>query len=161
MSEALEILELANRVGLVLQPGNNQRAGFICCCCGDCCGILRNVKRYPQPGRLVSSGYYAEVDAEICSACETCVGRCPMEAIRVDGYAQVDRERCIGCGLCVATCETGALRLQRKPDEEQPYVPRNTVETHLRLARQRGVIHNTDLVMMAVRSKVDRLLASR
>jgi electron transport complex protein RnfB len=160
-AEALGILALADQHGLVLQPSNTRHAGNICCCCGDCCGVLRNIKSYPQPGTLVSSPYYAVVDEEICSACETCLERCQMDAIQVNGHAQIMRERCIGCGLCVTTCETGALRMERKPDQEQPYVPRNTVENFMRMARQRGVLKTPELVMMALRSRVDRLLSLR
>ena len=160
VDEALAILETANQAGLVLQPANAQKAGNICCCCGDCCGVLRNLKRYPNPGMLVSAPYFAVVDEEICSACGTCLERCQMEAIEVNGHATVLIERCIGCGLCVTTCETGALRLERKPENEQAYVPKKWSETLLRLGRQRGVIKNSELVKMGLRSKVDRLLTS-
>ncbi|MFC1879159.1 ATP-binding protein [Chloroflexota bacterium] len=158
--EAMAILETANEAGLVLQPSNSQKAGNICACCGDCCGVLRNLKRFPNPGTLVSTPYLAVVDDEICSACETCVERCQMEAIEVNGYATVLVNRCIGCGLCVTTCETGALSLVRKPQDEQAYVPKRWSETLLRLGRQRGVIKNLEMVKMGVRSKVDRLLTS-
>ena len=158
-TEALGLLELANEHALVIQPSNSKNAWCMCFCCGDCCGVLRSVKRYPQPGTLVSSPYFAVSDEEICSACETCVERCQMDAIQVNGHAQVLRERCIGCGLCVTTCETGAMHLERKPEYEQPYIPKTNVENFLRLARQRGTIKVPDLVKMAIRSKVDRLLA--
>jgi Fe-S-cluster-containing hydrogenase component 2 len=84
-----------------------------------------------------------------------------MEAIEVNGHAKILDERCIGCGLCVTTCETGALSLERKSTEELPYIPKDSQENLLRLARQRGVIKTPDLVMMAVRSKVDRFLSLR
>jgi len=158
-TEALGLLDLADEHGLVIQPANSKDAGYMCFCCGDCCGVLRNIKQYPQPGTLVSSPYFAVSDEEICSACETCVDRCQMGAIQVNGHAQVLRERCIGCGLCVTTCETGAMHLERKPEYEQPYVPKDAQENFLRLARQRGTIKTPDLIKMAIRSKVDRLLA--
>lgn len=160
-AEAYDLLKLADEHALVLQPSNTKKGGNICFCCGDCCGVLRTVKQYPQPGTLVSSPYLATVDQEICSACETCLERCQMEAIQVNGHAQIIDGRCIGCGLCVTTCETGALSLVRKPEEEQPYVPNNTVENLLRLSRQRGVVNTPDLVKMGLKSKIDRLLASR
>ncbi|MFO7681688.1 MAG: hypothetical protein R6X34_16720, partial [Chloroflexota bacterium] len=37
--------------------------------------------------------------------------------------------------------------------------PKNTVLTHYHLGRARGKMKNSDMVMLAVRSKVDRLLA--
>lgn len=160
--EALEILQIANQAGLVLQPGNSQDAAFICACCGDCCGVLRNIRRHPQPGKIVSSAYRAVCDAQICSGCGECLERCQMEAIVLDdGYAVVLDTHCIGCGLCVTSCSTGAMQLQRKPEKEQPYVPKNIVENTLRLARQRGVMDTGDMVMLALKSKVDRLLATR
>ena len=160
-AEAFELLALADQHALVLQPANTQKGGNICFCCGDCCGVLRNIKQYPQPGTLISSPYRAIVDQEICSACETCLPRCQMDAIQVNGHARILDERCIGCGLCVTTCETGALSLVRKPETEQPYIPKHTVENLLQLARYRGVIKTPDLVKMGLKSKLDRLLALR
>jgi Pyruvate/2-oxoacid:ferredoxin oxidoreductase delta subunit len=160
-SEAFEILALSDKHGLVLQPANNKKAGNICFCCGDCCGVLRTIKQYPNPGTLISSPYRAIVDQDLCAACETCLERCQMEAIHVNGTAQIQDERCIGCGLCVTTCDTGALSLERKPEAEQPYIPKDTVENLLRLGRQRGVIKTPDLVLMGLRSKIDRFLALR
>jgi Pyruvate/2-oxoacid:ferredoxin oxidoreductase delta subunit len=159
--EAFEILALADEHGLVLQPANTKKAGNICCCCGDCCMVLRTIKGYPNPGTLISSPYRAIVDQDLCAACETCLERCQMEAIQVNGAAQIQDERCIGCGLCVTTCDTGALSLERKPEAEQPYIPKNTVENWMRLGRQRGVINKPNLVMMRLRSKIDRFLALR
>ena len=160
LEEALQVLEVADKAGLVLQPGNNQRSGFICCCCGDCCGVLRNVRRHPQPASVVSSGYTAYSDPQICSACGDCVARCQMEAVSVDeGFAVVDLERCIGCGLCVTTCSTSAMQLRRKPQSEQRSVPANSVLSYLQLARQRGVLKPGELAWLMVKSKIDRMRA--
>jgi len=46
--EALDILRKAQEAGLVLQPQNTQRPEFVCCCCGDCCGMLAAVKKFPH-----------------------------------------------------------------------------------------------------------------
>lgn len=156
--EALAILQLANRHGLVLQPGNSKDAEYFCCCCGDCCGILRNAKRHPQPGRLISSAFYAVCEAELCSGCGECLTRCQMDALALDaGYAAIDLERCIGCGLCVSTCPSGALRLERKPASEQPHVPASSLEMYLRLARARGVLGPGEVARTVVKSGLDRL----
>lgn len=134
MEEALHILEIADEAGLVLQPNNAQKANFMCCCCGDCCGVLRNIKRHPRPAEIVSSAYYAESDDQICNGCGDCVERCQMEAINVDeGYAMINLERCIGCGLCVTTCSTEAIHLVRKAVENQPYVPYDIGENSMRM----------------------------
>jgi NAD-dependent dihydropyrimidine dehydrogenase PreA subunit len=160
--EALALLKADEAAGLVLQPGNSQQADFICACCGCCCGVLRGLKLDPKPARIASSAFHALLDRDLCSGCGACTERCQMEAIRLDdGHALLDLDRCIGCGLCVSTCPTEALSLVRKPTFEQPYVPKNIVETNIKLGQARGVLRTPDLIGLMVRSKVDRLLAPK
>lgn len=159
--EALEILALAEETGLVLQPDNAQRAGNICCCCGCCCGVLRAVKRLPRPGITLSSPFVAAADASTCEGCGLCVDRCQMEALEVDDRVVLDVDRCIGCGLCVTTCPTESLTLVRRPDAVQRHVPGTIVEEHIRLGRARGKLGAGEMLGLAVRSGVDRVLASR
>jgi len=160
--EALSILDLANDAGLVLQPGNSQRPLNICACCGCCCGVLRTLKRQPQPAALVASAFVAALDTSTCQACGTCEARCPMEALWLgDGHATHDPDRCIGCGLCVTTCPTGALSLVRKPDSAQPSVPKNMTESYIKLGQARGKMSLVDLAGMQLKSTVDRLRTSR
>lgn len=138
--EALSILAQANEAGLVLQPGNTQRTGFICCCCGDCCGVLQIAKRHPQPARVLVSAFFAEVDTDACSACGDCELRCQMEAIEAsNGYAVVNLDRCIGCGLCVTTCPEQAVTLVRKSPKEEPLVPATDLELYSSMLRSRGI----------------------
>jgi electron transport complex protein RnfB len=161
-AEALAILTLAEAKGLVLQPSNAKDAFAICSCCGCCCGILRNVKRQPKPASFVASAFFAVLDVETCEGCGTCETRCQMEAIYVDnGHATLDLDRCIGCGLCVTTCPTESLSLRRKPEAEQPYVPKDLTDTNIRLGQARGRLTTGGLVGMMVRSKLDRALAPK
>jgi len=156
--EALALLKEAERAGLVLQPSNSRDATFLCACCGCCCGVLRTLKRYPAPASLVSSPFVVEVEPETCEGCGACTERCQMEALRlVEGLVVLEDGRCIGCGLCVTTCPAGALRLRRKPDSEQPYVPRDVVESSVRLGQARGKMGWPELAGLVVKSKVDRL----
>jgi electron transport complex protein RnfB len=160
--EALRLLKRAEEVGLVLQPGNARNAIFICMCCGCCCGILRAAKLHPRPAEVLSSPYHAALNLDTCDGCGTCETRCQMEAIALDdGQAQLDLNRCIGCGLCVTACPTGSLSLVRKPAEQQRYVPKDIVDTNLKLAQARGKMRPPELIGMVVRSKVDRLLAPK
>jgi len=160
LAEAEAILRKAEKAGLVLQPSNAERAANICCCCGCCCAVLRNIKRYPRPAEFVSSPFYAESDEDLCDGCGTCLERCPMEAIDLgSGISSVSRDRCIGCGLCITTCPANALHLVRKPENEQPYVPKSNIENYIRLAKKRGKLSNSKMLMMQIKSKVDRLLA--
>jgi electron transport complex protein RnfB len=117
--EALGLLVQAEATGLVLQPGNSQEPLNICMCCGCCCRVLLSLKKQPRPVDMVASAFIAAIDAGTCSGCGTCVDRCQMDALWLDGgKATLDLERCIGCGLCVTTCPTESLSLLRKPEPE-------------------------------------------
>jgi len=162
MEEALAILHRAEEAGLVLQPANAKKAAFICTCCGCCCGILRNLRRYPKPASLVSSPFVASLNIDTCEGCGACLKRCQMEAIYLaNKQAVLDLDRCIGCGLCVNTCPTDSLSLVRKPKAKQTYVPKDIVETHIKLGKARGKLGIGKMMGMQVKSKLDRLLAHR
>jgi electron transport complex protein RnfB len=160
--EALEILEEADKAGLVLQPSNSQKIVNICCCCGCCCGVLRTVKRHPKPASIVSSAFEASSNPETCEGCGICVDRCQMEALRIENdRVDLDVDRCIGCGLCVSTCPSGTLTLVRKPESEQPEVPRSFREALVNLARVRGKLKPINIAKIRLKSKVSRLLAAK
>jgi heterodisulfide reductase subunit A-like polyferredoxin len=70
---------------------------------------------------LASSGYVAQVDAELCAACGTCADYCQFAAISVDdGLARIDAFACMGCGVCVAHCPQEAISLRRDPAKGEP-----------------------------------------
>jgi len=138
--EALAILDRSEEAGLVSQPANVINPGGMCNCCGDCCAVLRVIKKHPRPIEMVSSNYYAVVDADACTGCETCLERCQMEAIAIgeDDVAAINLDRCIGCGLCVTTCPTEALRLELKPEGQRYTPPAKGQELIEEMARRRG-----------------------
>lgn len=139
LDEALEILAKSEEAGLVPSPANAQKAGGMCSCCGCCCGVLQALKLHPHPSSVVKSNYFAEVDQDLCSGCETCKGRCQMEAIYMDDdWAAVDLKRCIGCGLCVTTCPTHALTLRAKSRKEHYVPPPTPLDTYKQIAKERG-----------------------
>lgn len=156
--EALAILTRAEAAGLVLQPGNSQEPMNICCCCGCCCGVLRSIKKYPNPAALVAASFVASFNPDQCSTCGACLDRCQMDALRLAaGAIAFNQGRCIGCGLCVSTCPTGSLTLNRKPESEQPKVPKNGIAAAMQLGQARGKLRPADLALMIVKSKLDRL----
>lgn len=162
MEETLAILQRAEEVGLVLQPNNAKEPLFICTCCGCCCGVLRNLKAYPEPASVVASPFWASLNTDTCKGCGLCTKRCQMEALHLDNKKSVlDVNRCIGCGLCVSTCPTHSLSLVRKPKAKQPYVPKDIIETNIKLGKDRGKLGISKLIGMQVRSKLDRLLAPK
>ncbi len=162
MEEALALLQRAEEAGLVLQPNNARDPLFICMCCGCCCGVLRSLKRHPKPSGRVASPFWASLNPDTCKGCGLCTKRCQMEALHLDNKKSVlDVNRCIGCGLCVSTCPTHSLSLVRKPNEKQPYVPKDIIRTSIRLGKARGKLGMGKLIGMQVKSKMDRLLAPR
>ena len=159
--EALSILKKADAAGLVLSPGNSRKANFICACCGCCCGVLRTLKNFPHPADIVSSPFTAELNTENCIGCGICLERCQMEALKLDEKIILDKDHCIGCGLCVTTCPTNSLKLKRKIKDIQHAVPRNFIEMNIKLGRARGKLSTGRLMKMIVKSKLDRMNASK
>jgi Na+-translocating ferredoxin:NAD+ oxidoreductase subunit B len=158
--EAGALIDLAEKTGLVLQPGNTRNPGNICMCCGDCCGVLRSIKRMPKPANEVATDYYAVLDAKLCNGCKVCLKRCQMEALAItDGKACLDRDRCIGCGLCVSTCKTGALSLVRKAESDLPQLPANDIMLGIRMAQTHGQLGWGQILGILIRSGVDRIRA--
>ena len=134
--EMLELVNAADKEGLVLQPENTKSPLFVCCCCGCCCNVLTSAKRYPNPAEYFSSNFYAQVDRDVCNACGICEVRCQMDAILMkDDKAEVEISRCIGCALCVTTCPSGALRLHKK--ESGKALPNDTQALYARLMLDR------------------------
>lgn len=140
IEEALEILEVGKKAGLVIQPGNAQRSANICMCCGCCCQMLKNLKNFESPAEEVHSNYFAKVTEDECIGCGECVERCHMDAITMDDRAQINLNRCIGCGICIPECPTEAIQLIAKEKSEK-YVPAKfTFQAYMRMAKERGKI---------------------
>jgi Pyruvate/2-oxoacid:ferredoxin oxidoreductase delta subunit len=134
--DMLQLLDDADREGLVLQPQNTKEPLFVCCCCGCCCGVLTIAKRMPEPARYLTTNYVAVVDEARCEACGTCYARCQMDAISLDtGKAQVLTTHCIGCGLCLSTCQPGAMALAPTGKPQVP--PNDTVALYMKLFQER------------------------
>lgn len=117
--EAREILLRAEEDGLVhFSLNHKDNKIFMCNCCGCCCKALAHITKYNNLGVIAKSNYYATVDDETCTACETCVERCQVNAIQVENdLAVINIDRCIGCGLCVSTCPTGSISMcYKQPD---------------------------------------------
>ncbi len=136
--EFVELLDRAEERGFVIQPENSTEPSYICCCCGDCCEILKTAKKLPRPVEVFHTNFHVEVDPELCNRCTRCVSRCQMDAVRIEAMADVaviDRERCIGCGLCISTCRVGSLSLV--PNETQQEPPESKAEMLARISRER------------------------
>ena len=140
--EALDIVKEAEKQGLVAQPSNAKKPLNICLCCDCCCQILKNIRDFEAPAKIVSSNFQAYVDADECTGCFACREICPMNAIDTDeeeDIALVNTDRCIGCGLCVTVCEFDAMSLKDKKETEKIEPPANIVETYMNIAKEKGL----------------------
>ena len=125
--EALKIIDDAEKLGLVHTVSNmREGVGYICNCCGCCCGILRTINEMGIENSVAYANYYAEVDEDDCTNCGECIERCQVYAIEeVNNSAFVIREKCIGCGLCVTGCDSDAVHLYLKPENEIVHPPKD------------------------------------
>ncbi|MCL7454551.1 MAG: 4Fe-4S binding protein [Anaerolineae bacterium] len=122
-SEAVEILHAEQERGHVshayFKDAMLGRFYAICNCCSCCCGAMQ-AQRNGTP-MIASSGYVAQVEADLCAGCGSCADGCQFAAISVDdGFARVDRAACMGCGVCVAHCPQEAIELMRDPVRAEP-----------------------------------------
>jgi ferredoxin len=128
--EALEILERAEEAGLVHATLNRQEIDFLCNCCSCHCVILKTALAQPKPGLSMNSGYQPSWDHELCIGCETCIERCPMDAIEMGEHENPtpDLNRCIGCGVCASGCPESAITLVERPGIPEPPVDRKALK---------------------------------
>ncbi|KJS31222.1 MAG: hypothetical protein VR64_12290 [Desulfatitalea sp. BRH_c12] len=124
--EARETIERSREAGLVCNTINARQGSFaICNCCGCCCFILRGINELAMPGSIAKSNFIAEIASEQCTGCGTCVERCHVKALVLEGdAAELIEDRCIGCGACDMACPFGAISLKRRtvPDSIPAYV---------------------------------------
>jgi ferredoxin len=121
--QALELVRRCEEEGLIHVVMNKQSVDhFICNCCSCCCQTMPILIEH-NISVIEPSRFAAEVDPELCTACETCVERCFFGAITMEGEetARIDAEKCMGCGLCQVTCPSEAISLIEVRDKD--YVP--------------------------------------
>lgn len=140
--EALALLEKSEQIGLVHTVSNvTTGLGYVCNCCGCCCGILRGITEYGILNSVADANYFAVIDPDICIGCGTCIDRCQVNAILDQGgISVVDLEKCIGCGLCVTGCPAGAARLERKSELAIVEPPLNYAAWEQERLKDRGII---------------------
>jgi len=120
--EAIEIVEEADRSGLVHAGANTKHLSNICNCCPCCCASMKGITRKGHAKhKYMNALFEAVVDEDACSGCEECIERCPVGAISVEDIAEVDGEKCLGCGLCASTCPGEAITLHFTEESMEPF----------------------------------------
>lgn len=136
--EALEIVQKSRDEGCILHCLYGKEHAWACMCNPKVCGITAQW----EAGATVLGGweelqeqsiafnhrshYELEVDFTKCITCGTCAGRCPMQAITMDGMGgspQVTDHLCQRCGQCAYVCSQKARKLAKRPDDEIAPLP--------------------------------------
>lgn len=122
MDQAVAIIEAEAARGHVHHAFFKQamlgRFYAICNCCSCCCGAI-SAHLHGTP-MLVSSGYVAQVNDDLCQRCGACVANCAFGALSLNGSVTVDTGRCMGCGVCTRFCPQQALGLVRDAAKPEP-----------------------------------------
>ena len=129
--EAIEFLKETEKKGLVhnaIFDRGNESSVFFCNCCGCHCGALFPAKIFHEKGAYPSN-YSPKYNNELCTKCETCMRKCPNDAIyhrfpiepdSSDEQMVLKEEMCIGCGICAANCPNDAIKMVKVRDNIPP-----------------------------------------
>ena len=128
--EAMAILIKSEEAGLVHAAMNRQEIEFLCNCCSCHCMILQTALAQPKPGIALNSGFMPTWDVDLCTACDTCIERCPTDAliVGVEDVPEVNLDRCIGCGVCATGCPSEAIWLAERPGVPMPPLDQNALK---------------------------------
>ena len=121
--EAREIVDRCEELGLIHMSRNTtDEIDFMCNCDRWHCEVVGQVLKQLRPGLVFNSGFKPVFDAERCVACETCIERCPPEALTMGetNVPVVNTDQCFGCGVCATGCPEGAITMENKPGFATP-----------------------------------------
>jgi Pyruvate/2-oxoacid:ferredoxin oxidoreductase delta subunit len=121
--EAMDVLNTSEEAGLIHMSRNTtEDIEFICNCDRWRCGTVQGVLKQSKPALFFNSGYQPLFDPDLCTACETCIERCPPEALTLgdNDVPKVDLDRCFGCAVCATGCPSEAIVMDAKSDFPVP-----------------------------------------
>ena len=121
--EAREVLARCEEAGLIHMSQNmTDNVGFICNCDRWHCTPVTQALRTSKPRLTMSSGFIPKFDPDECTACETCIERCPGEALCMgdDDVPELNIDRCFGCAVCATGCPSDAISMVHETDFIEP-----------------------------------------
>ena len=143
MEEILQILDQAEKLGLVHTVDNVlNKPAYMCNCCSCCCELLNTIKKFgisaAQPSNFIPA-----LDKESCVNCGICADKCPIDAIKMRDIGngtevpEINENICLGCGVCANSCGSGALTMSSRPVKYTP--PNDAMDLQRRIAMSRGM----------------------
>jgi Pyruvate/2-oxoacid:ferredoxin oxidoreductase delta subunit len=128
--EAIEFIKETEKRGLVhntIYDSGYESSVFVCNCCSCHCGALFPGKIFHEKA-TVPSNFSPKFDIDICTKCETCMKKCPNNAIYHRFPIESDpiermvlrEELCIGCGVCAINCSNNAIKMVKVRDVKPP-----------------------------------------
>lgn len=121
--EARDILDRCEEAGLLHMSRNtSEDIDFLCNCDRWHCQVVNIVLKQARPSLAFNSGFQPVFDSERCVSCETCIERCPPQALTMDDNNTqiVNTDRCFGCGICATGCPEDAISMEAKPGFPAP-----------------------------------------
>jgi len=121
--EAREVIEKSEEAGLVHMTLNmTDEVNFMCNCDKWHCEPIQSVQKQARPALFFNSGFEPIFDEDECTACETCIDRCPPDALVLgdNDVPEVDLDRCFGCAVCATGCPADAVKMVAKPEFPAP-----------------------------------------
>jgi len=122
-TEARQVLDEAEKAGLIHMSRNTtEDIEFICNCDRWHCDVVKGVLKQSRPALFFNSGFEPRFDPDLCVACETCIERCPPEALVMgdNDLPEVNLDRCFGCAVCASGCPSDAIEMESKPGFPMP-----------------------------------------
>lgn len=121
--EAMNVLDMSEDAGLIHMSRNTtDNIDFVCNCDRWHCDMVKTVMKQPKPALFFNSGFEPVFDPELCTACETCIDRCPPQALMMsdEDLPTVDMDLCFGCAACATGCPSDAINMVAKPGFPEP-----------------------------------------
>ncbi|MEJ2167787.1 MAG: 4Fe-4S binding protein [Desulfobacterales bacterium] len=121
--EARQVLDSSEAAGLIHMSRNTtEDVDFICNCDRWHCEVVKGVLKQSKPALFFNSGFRPHFDPDLCTACETCIERCPPGALILadNEIPEVNLDRCFGCAVCATGCPSDAITMEAKTDFPVP-----------------------------------------
>ncbi|MCP4749435.1 MAG: 4Fe-4S dicluster domain-containing protein, partial [Proteobacteria bacterium] len=127
-----DLLDECSAAGLVHQTSNvTDKIGYLCNCDKWHCYSIKIFLQQTIPSAVFNSGFEPKFDPDKCTACETCIERCPAIALEMgdEDVPKVDLNRCFGCAVCATGCDDETISMVTKAGYERPPKDHNELMT--------------------------------